>query len=97
VRPTQLRLPWQWAFVFTDGAPVTAAPRLTWHHTEFGRRSDDLRFHIVTRAGGGWELLEGDDWILVAVAPDLPRAQQLAQQRAAREHHAARRAEIGAT
>jgi hypothetical protein len=87
VSATQLRLVWQWAFVFTDGAPVTAAPRLTWHHTEFGRRSDCERYRIVHNPAGGWWLLDAR-WDPIAAARDIAHAQQLAQQRAAREHFA---------
>jgi hypothetical protein len=86
---TQLRLGWQWAFVFTDGAPVSAA-RLTWHHTEFGRRSDCERFRIVHNTAGGWWLLDAD-WNPIATTPDIPAAQQRAQQRAARDHYAAQK------
>jgi hypothetical protein len=77
----QLRLAWQWAFVFTDGAPVTR--RLAWHHTEFGRRTDDERLHIVHQRGGGWELLN-TAWDVIGTAPTIADAEQLAERLEAR-------------
>ena len=84
MRPTQLRLAWQWTFVFTDGAPVTLA-RLSWHHTEFGRRSDDERYRIVHNSAGGWWLLDAD-WNPIATAPTIPAAQNRAEMLAGRAH-----------
>jgi hypothetical protein len=78
----QLRLAWQWAFVFTDGAPVSAS-RLTWHHTEFGRRSTCERYRIV-HEGGAWSLLDAD-WNAIAVNyATIAAAQQRAEQHADR-------------
>jgi hypothetical protein len=78
----QLRLAWQWAFVFADGAPVSA-PRLTWHHTEFGRRSTCERYRVV-HEGAGWSLLDAD-WNTIAVNyATIAAAQLRAEQHAER-------------
>jgi len=32
---------------------------LVWHHTEFGRRTDDERYRII-RVGAAWQLLDAE-------------------------------------
>jgi hypothetical protein len=65
---------------------------LTWHHTEFGRRTDCGTFRIVHQ-GGGWQLLDAD-WNPLGAASSIPAAQQLAERLHARATAAARRASV---
>lgn len=83
MRAIQLRLGWQWAFVFTDGDPIVTRPRLAWHHTEFGRRSACEQFRIVHHPTAGWALLDAE-WNPLATSSTVAGAQDRAEQIAAR-------------
>jgi hypothetical protein len=55
---------------------------LRWHSTEFGRRSECERFHIVS-ARGGWEVLDAE-WNLLGEVATIGAGQQLAERLVAR-------------
>jgi hypothetical protein len=75
----QLRFEWTAAAWRRRRVPINV---LTWHHTEFGRRTDCGTFRIVHQ-GGGWQLLDAD-WNPLGTAPTIPGAQQLAERLLAR-------------
>lgn len=50
--------------------------RLSWHHTELGRRTHDAAFRIV-RQGDAWALLDAD-WNTLGGCRTIADAQQLA-------------------
>jgi hypothetical protein len=60
---------------------------LTWHHTEFGRRTACGMYRIVHERGG-WALLDRD-WNPLCAAPTIVAAQQVAERLAARAAAAA--------
>jgi hypothetical protein len=51
---------------------------LSWHATEFGRRTDDGRYRIVHR-DGGWQLLDAQWTPLAAPTRKIPESQALAE------------------
>jgi hypothetical protein len=56
---------------------------LTWHHTEFGRRSTCEQYRIV-RTGAGWQLLDAQWEPLAKPVATIPAAQRQAERCAAR-------------
>ena len=66
--------------------PPRQTGSLTWHHTEFGRRSACETYHIVF--SDGWQLLDADWNALGAPHPTIEaaclRAEALARSRARR-------------
>jgi len=52
---------------------------LTWHHTEFGRRSDCLSYSIMRKGYDGCLLLD-TEWNVLAECPSIAAAQRRAEQ-----------------
>lgn len=55
--------------------PPMQTGSLTWHHTEFGRRSACETYHVVHQ-GDGWQLLDAD-WN--PIGPAVPTIDQALQ------------------
>jgi hypothetical protein len=85
-RAQQLRFEFTGAAWHRRRVPINV---LTWHHTEFGRRTDCERFRIVHQ-GASWQLLDAD-WNPLGAAPTIAAAQQLAERVVARGRGAAPR------
>jgi len=63
--------------------PPMQTGTLSWQHTEFGRRTNCERYHVVHQ-GDGWQLLDAD-W--TAIAPAVRTIEEAMHQA---ERHAAR-------
>jgi hypothetical protein len=63
--------------------PTHQTGTLTWHHTEFGRRTDCETYRVV-REGDGWQLLDADWTPIGSWAPTIDQAQYQAERHAAR-------------
>jgi hypothetical protein len=63
---------------------------LTWHHTEFGRRTDCLQYRIVRKGDQACQLLDAD-WNFLAACPNIAAAQRVAEQLALRKQNRRRR------
>jgi hypothetical protein len=61
-----------------------AGGSLTWHPTEFGRRTACERYRIVFK-GGGWQLLDAD-WNPLADPTDMASAMLIAERLARLAH-----------
>lgn len=63
--------------------PAHQTGTLTWHHTEFGRRTDCETYRVV-REGDGWQLLDADWTPIGSWTPTIDQAQYQAERHAAR-------------
>ena len=59
-------------------APPDSTGLLTWHHTEFGRRTTDGRFRVVRHLGSRWRVLDAN-WNVLDTCDSVEGAQKIAE------------------